>query len=89
MDTGRKRNAFIEIANENKGGLPTWGGGSSIRRTIIDSESGKPDAHLSHELPTDHICEMVRAGAADDVFTIGQCIAMINTVTASLQRQSL
>ena len=89
MDNRRKRNAFIEIANENKGGFPSWGDGSSIRRTVIDAESGRLDAHLSYELPTDDICEMVRAGAADDVFTVGQCIAMINTVTASLQRQSL
>ena len=85
-DSGKEKSAFIEIANENKGGETTWGDGSSIRKTVIDIESGRFDLTSSHELPTGDISRMVQDGANDDVFTRAECIAMIDTLAATLKR---
>lgn len=85
-DSGKEKSAFIEIANENRGGETTWGSGSSIRKTVIDVESGRFDLPSSHELPTGDISEMVQEGANDDVFSRNECTAMIAALTASLQR---
>ncbi|GAA3913683.1 hypothetical protein GO495_17650 [Chitinophaga oryziterrae] len=84
--SGKEKRAFIDIANENKGGESTWEDGSSIRKTVIDVESGKFDLPSSHELPTSDISQMVQEGANDDVFTRDECIAMIDALTASMQR---
>lgn len=85
-DSGKDKSAFIEVANENKGGETTWGHGSSIRKTVYDNDSGRFDLPSSHELPTGDITRMVQEGANDNVFTKDECIAMIHSLAASLQR---
>ena len=85
-ESGRTKRAFIEIANENKGGITTWEDGSSIRKTVIDIDSGRFDLPSSHELPTADICQMVEEGAIDDVFTKAECIIMRDALIASIQR---
>lgn len=86
-DSGKDKSAFIEIANENKGGIPTWGNGSSIRKTVIDTQSGRFDLPSSHELPTSDIVQMIQEGAIDDIFTKAECIVMRDALIASIQRQ--
>jgi len=89
---GRGKEAYIEIANGNKGGIPTWiepgpntRSVSSIRRYVYD-ENGKFDIHSSPELPIDDLVVFITEGAKDDVFTRGQCIEMIEHLINSIKR---
>ncbi|WP_143313686.1 hypothetical protein [Chitinophaga ginsengisegetis] len=66
--SGRDKRAFIETANVDKGGVSTWEIGSSIRKTVIDLESGKFDVHSSHELPTEDIALMIRENCPFSLF---------------------
>ncbi|RAJ06923.1 hypothetical protein LX64_02051 [Chitinophaga skermanii] len=84
--SGINKIAFIEIANDNKGGEGSWEGESSIRKTVIDAESGSFDRMSSYELPTRDITRIVQEGANDDVFSIEECRSMIEALSASLQR---
>jgi hypothetical protein len=85
-DNGKDKEAFIDIANEGKGGESSYGDGSSIRKTVYDIQSGNFDLPSSKEVQTIDMVRMVIEGATDDVFSKNECIAMRDALDASIAR---